>query len=68
MSPKNLPYNPDAQKVLKAFADLLAPRRVKIENHEEEEPDEFGKFHSEFRTELPTFPTAEDIADRKSVV
>ena len=62
MSPKNLPYNPDAQKVLKAFADLLAPKRVKIEPHEEEDPEAAPKL--EFRTEYPTFPTAEDISEK----
>jgi len=66
MSPKNLPYNPDAQKVLKAFADLLAPKRVKIELHEEEETDLATGLAPklEFRTEYPTFPTAEDLAEK----
>lgn len=80
MSPKNIPYNPEAQKVLKAFADLLAPRYVEIEVEEkaakeesdEEEESEFsskGKpgldmSQSRYRLENPAFPTVGDLAKK----
>lgn len=75
MSPKNLPYNPDAQKVLKAFADLLAPKVIPVDI--EKEKDEDGQetdapfvrpmdipFAHRYRMDYPTFPTADQLAEK----